>query len=141
MAIRNIYDYDDIINLAHHISAERKHMPVMDRAAQFSPFAALTGYNSELRESVRLTESKAEADEDRQYKINTCLQYLIKHSAEHPKISIIYFIPDEKKQGGAYITDHGNFRWFDEYNRNIVLTNGKVFFLDDIYDLAVVRCK
>ena len=90
-------NYDDIINLPHQVSSIRPRMSAHDRAAQFSPFAALTGYDAEIKETARLTGEKQELDEYRAARIDTCLQILIDNADERPTISVTYFLLDEKK--------------------------------------------
>lgn len=128
-------NYDDIINLPHHVSLTRPHMSSHDRAAQFSPFAALTGYDAEIKETARLTGEKQELDEERAAKLDACLQILVDNADERPTVSITYFLPDEKKSGGAYVTINGNFRRLDESDRTIVLVNGDKILIDDIYSI------
>lgn len=127
--------YNDIINLPHHVSVTRSHMSNHDRAAQFSPFAALTGYDSEIKETARLTDEKLELDDDRAARIDTCLQILIDNADKHPPVSVTYFMPDEKKAGGAYVTVSGDFRRIDESNRIVVLTDGTTIPIGDIYTI------
>lgn len=126
-------DYSDIINLPHHVSATRSRMSDRDRAAQFSPFAALTGYDAEVKEAARLTNEKQELDEDGQERIDTCLQILIDNADECPTVTVTYFCTDEKKSGGSYIAKNGNFRRLDESDNTIILTDGTKIPIADIY--------
>ena len=122
--------YDDIINLPHHVSQTRPQMSMIDRAAQFSPFAALTGYDAAIKEIGRLTDTKLEiGDEDRKQ------QYLQKIVADRPEITITYFVPDEKKAGGSYTSLTGNLKRIDYYERLFVLTDGTKIQLDEIVDI------
>ena len=127
--------YGDIINLPHHVSATRPQMSMIDRAAQFSPFAALTGYDAAIKETGRLTDEKIEMDEDRKAALDMKQAYLIEMIDEQPEISITYFLPDAKKSGGAYVTVTGNLKRFDEYERLLILTDGKKIPMDDIADI------
>ena len=127
--------FDDIINLPHHVSATRPQMSMLDRAAQFSPFAALTGYDDAIKETGRLTDEKIEMDEDRKAALDMKQTYLIEMLDEQPEISITYFLPDTKKSGGAYVTVTGNLKRFDEYERLLILTDGKKIPMDDIADI------
>ena len=127
--------YEDIINLPHHVSATRPQMSMMDRAAQFSPFAALTGYDDAIKETGRLTDEKIEMDEDRKAALDMKQAYLIEMIDEQPEISITYVLPDTKKSGGAYVTVTGNLKRFDEYERLLILTDGKKIPMDDIADI------
>lgn len=127
--------YEDIINLPHHVSPKRPQMSMQDRAAQFSPFAALTGYEDAIKETGRLTDVKIElSDEDREL-LDQKQQYLQEHIGDRPEITITYFVPDEKKSGGAYISISGRMKRVDEYARQFVLTDGKKIPLDDIIDI------
>ena len=127
--------YYDIINLPHHVSKTRPQMSMLDRAAQFSPFAALTGYDAAIKETGRLTDEKIEMDEDRKGALDMKQAYLIEMIDEQPEISITYFLPDTKKSGGAYVTVTGNLKRFDEYERLLILTDGKKIPIDDIADI------
>ena len=93
--------YDDIINLPHHVSPTRQRMSMHDRAAQFAPFAALVGYDDAVAETARLTEARPELDEQEQQAINERLAYIADHIHEQPEVRIKYFVPDERKSGGA----------------------------------------
>lgn len=127
--------YEDIINLPHHVSPKRPQMSMQDRAAQFSPFAALTGYEDAIKETGRLTDAKIElSDEDREL-LDQKQQYLQEHIGDCPEITITYFVPDEKKSGGAYISISGRMKRVDEYARQFVLADGKKIPLDDIIDI------
>ena len=127
--------YDDIINMPHHVSATRPRMSMQDRAAQFSPFAALTGHGDAVKETARLTDEKYELTEDEISDLNQMLNFLKEHANERPEITVEYFVPDERKSGGAYITVTGSFRRIDEYSQSIILTNGTEIPIDDIYSV------
>ena len=127
--------YEDILNLPHHVSKTRPQMSMLDRAAQFSPFAALTGYDDAIKETGRLTDEKIEMDEDRKAALDMKQAYLIEMIDEQPEISITYFLPDAKKSGGAYVTVTGNLKRFDEYERLLILTDGKKIPMYDIADI------
>ncbi len=127
--------YEDILNLPHHVSKTRPQMSMLDRATQFSPFAALTGYDDAIKETGRLTDEKIEMDEDRKAALDMKQAYLIEMIDEQPEISITYFLPDAKKSGGAYVTVTGNLKRFDEYERLLILTDGKKIPMDDIADI------
>lgn len=127
--------YEDIINLPHHVSKTRPQMSMLDRAAQFSPFAALTGYDAAIKETGRLTDEKTELDEDTKAALDMKQAYLIEMIDEQPEITIIYFLPDARKSGGAYVTVTGNLKRFDEYERLLILTNGKKIPMDDIINI------
>ena len=127
--------YKDIINLPHHVSKTRPQMSMLDRAAQFSPFAALTGYDAAIKETGRLTDEKIELSEEAKASLDRKQAYLIEMIDEQPEISITYFLPDAKKSGGAYVTVTGNLKRFDEYERLLIQTDGKKIPMDDIADI------
>lgn len=130
---KNIERYADIIDLPHHTSDKHPRMSAIARAAQFSPFAALTGYDAEIKETARLTDEKIELDEDSVNDINAKLQYIKDNIDDNPEITLEYFVPDEKKSGGAYLTLNDRVRIIDEYERSIVFVSGKRVMIDDIY--------
>ena len=129
--------YDDILNLPHHVSSTRQHMPMHDRAAQFSPFAALVGYDDAVKETARLTNEKQELTADKIADLNQKIAFLNEHADERPEVTIEYFISDEKKTGGKYVTLSGNFRRIDEYNHNMVFVSGEEIPLNDIFDIEI----
>ena len=127
--------YDDIIHLPHHVSKTRPQMSMEDRAAQFSPFAALTGYDAAILETGRLTEDKLELGEETQAILDRKQRYLAEIIDTKPEITVTYFVPDEKKSGGAYSTVTGFLKRIDEYERQLVLTDGRKILLDAIFDI------
>lgn len=127
--------YDDIINLPHHVSDKRPQMSMQDRAAQFSPFAALTGYDSAIHETARLTDSKLELTEETMALLNMKLQAVKDSITEQPEILFTYFKPDEKKSGGTYVTVSGTVKKMDDYERLIVLQSGITIPIDDLLDI------
>lgn len=128
-------NYDDIINLPHHVSATRPRMSMIDRAAQFSPFSALTGHDSAVKETARLTDQRIELSEDMKNEINDRLLFIAERKEENPKIEITYFKPDEKKDGGAYITAFGSVKKINEYERVIIMNDGTKIQIDDIISI------
>ncbi|HOX41731.1 MAG TPA: hypothetical protein PK263_06100 [bacterium] len=128
-------DYDDIINLPHHVSSTRPQMSMIDRAAQFSPFAALTGYDAAIKETGRLTDEKIELDEEALSNLNMKFQILFEKLDEQPDIAITYFKPDETKSGGAYLTTTDKIKKIDEYERIITTANGTKIPMDDVISL------
>ena len=118
------HKYDDIINLSHHVSSRHPQMPMMNRAAQFSPFAALTGYEDAVRETARLTDEKIELDEYEKEELDRKIQWLGSHLDEHIPVSITYFQPDDKKAGGAYEEIVDTVRKINVYEHEILLTKG-----------------
>lgn len=127
--------YDDIIVLPHHVSVTRAHMSISDRAAQFSPFAALTGYEAAIKETARLTEERIELDENSRAVLDEKLNVVMEQIADHPKITITYFQPDAKKAGGSYIETVGQIRKIDEYTREIVMMDRSQIPLDEVIAL------
>ena len=128
-------NYDDIINLPHHVSTRHPQMSMMNRAAQFAPFAALTGHAAAIEETARLTESQQElADEDNEI-LNQKMAYLREAINEHPTISITYFEPDKRKSGGRYMSIEGQLQNIDDYNQTIVLKNGETIPLKSVLDI------
>ena len=125
-------EYDDIIHLPHHVSSKRPQMPMSDRAAQFSPFAALTGYDDAIQETGRLTEQKIELDEEALQELNEKFNILQEHLHEQPEVRFIYFKPDAQKDGGAYLTVTGVVRKIKLYEREILLQDGTIIPVDDI---------
>lgn len=128
--------YEDIINLPHHVSKTRPQMPMSDRAAQFAPFAALTGYDSAIKETGRLTDNRIELDEEALTALSMKLQFLMDAIDEEPEVEITYFKPDERKSGGAYLKITGIVKKLDEYERVLVLISGQKIKLDDIMDVS-----
>lgn len=127
--------YDDILSLPHHVSETRPQMPMSDRAAQFSPFAALTGYDEAIKETGRMTDEKIEISEDAKSALDRKQRHLIDMIASQPEITVIYFQKDERKPGGTYLTVSGALKWIDEHKRLMILSNGKKIPLDDILDI------
>ncbi len=127
------HKYDDIINMPHHVSETRPHMPLIDRAAQFSPFAALTGYDAAVVETARLTDQKLELDETQKEHISEQLFFLQERVSEQPEATVVYFVPDEKKAGGAYVTASGKIKKIDEYTQMLSFTDGTEVPFDSIY--------
>ncbi len=117
-------EYEDIIHLPHHVSKKHPQMSMLDRAAQFSPFAALTGYDAAVEETARLTDRRIELDEYEMQHLDERLQKLAPLAAEHPEINVTYFRPDARKDGGEYISITGQVKKMDHYARKIILTDG-----------------
>lgn len=105
-----ISEYEDIINLPHPVSSTRARMSPMERAAQFSPFAALTGYDAAVEETARLTCQRIELDEDARIELNEALVELARRLGESPKAAVTHFVPDERKAGGSYVVTEGVVR-------------------------------
>lgn len=131
--------YDDMIYLPHHVSARHSQMPLSDRAAQFSPFAALTGHDEAIRETARLTESFAELDEEQKEQLDKRLQLLLAKMEEEPcsepEIKATYFEPDARKNGGAYVSVCGKVKKMDKYSHQILFTDGTVLSMDKLFSM------
>ena len=131
--MNDCHDYDDIIFLPHHVSTKHPRMPLIDRAAQFSPFAALTGLGAALDETARLTDARIELTEEREEEINLALRRLQEQiaSGEAPEVKITCFCTDDKKSGGAYRTVAGVVKKVDEFEKTLILRDGeKIPFWD-----------
>lgn len=124
--------YDDIINLPHHVSKTRKPMPMINRAAQFAPFAALSGHDEAIEETSRLTTPKVILSPDEQKKLSARLTCAIEHLAEKNRLTFTYFVPDDVKAGGRYMTVTGVIKKHNEYERTIMLEDGTVLQIDNI---------
>ena len=131
------HSYDDIIHLPRHVSATHPHMAIRDRAAQFSPSAALTGHDAAVRETARLTEEKVELDEYSREELDERLQMVQKQIRMHPALMITYFQPDEQKDGGSYVTVAGNAGKIDLFQKVLVLTDGTRIPLGDILTFEI----
>ena len=127
--------YDEIMGLPHHISKTRPQMPMSDRAAQFAPFAALTGYDSAIKETGRLTDERIELDEEALTALDRKYQLLMDTLDDAPEVTIIYFQPDARKAGGQYVSATGTVKKVDTFGRRILLQDGTRIPLDSIYDL------
>ena len=127
--------YDDIINLPHPTSKRHPRMPIRDRAAIFSPFAALSGHGAAIAETARLTEQKIELDEDTKAELDRRQAVLLEHMDERPELTVTWLQRDEKKDGGAYLTTTGRLKKLRELERSLVLTDGTEIPLEDVVTL------
>lgn len=128
--------YDDIINLPHHISKKHKQMTLEARAAQFAPFAALTGYGDEIKETARLTNKRIDLDEESKSILDNKIHIILEQISQRTTVSITYFIPDLKKDGGKYITTSGIIKRIDEYKQVIILENQEEIPINEIIDIS-----
>lgn len=128
-------DYSDIINLPHHRSVSRAGMSRLDRAAQFSSFAALTGYEEGIAEAARLTDSRPERSEEEMRRLDRALALLEKRQGERPEISLLVFLPDERKAGGSLVRRKAVLRRVDNTERRLIFTDRSSLAFDDIYGL------
>lgn len=132
MSYREEHRYDDIINLPHPVSTKHPRMAPLDRAAQFSPFAALTGHEAAIKETARLTDERAELDESSKELLDMRLQTIREHLAEKPEAAVTFFEPDQKKSGGTYVTVTGRIKRIDEYEGKLVLEGGISILMADV---------
>ncbi len=129
--------YNDIINLPHHVSTKHPRMKMIDRAAQFSPFAALTGHGAAVSETERLTEKFAEPDEYEKSIINEKLRFLAELVSQRPVAEIVYFEPDKRKDGGEYVTVTGEVKKIDSVGQSVLMADGQRISVEFISD---IRC-
>lgn len=130
-------NYDDIINLTHHVSKSHAQMSMMNRAAQFAPFAALTGHSAAIEETARLTDEQQELAEEDSDALNQKMAYLREVINEHPTITITYFEPDKKKAGGKYKSIEGQLQNIDDYGQAIILKSGVSIPFVSILDIQI----
>lgn len=128
--------YEDIIDLPHPTSKRHRRMSAHDRAAQFAPFAALTGYDAMVAEQARWTDEKIELDEMQQQELDAAIASLMERIAEHPRVSITRFLSDKRKKGGKYVTVVGEVQNIEEPFRRIVLKDGSIIPFDDIFIIS-----
>lgn len=124
--------YDDLLYMPHPVSKKHPQMPILDRAAQFAPFAALTGHSAAIKETARLTDSKIELDEDTRMQLDMKQQILLEMTAKQPEIIVTYFKKDPRKSGGSYLTVTGNLKKIDSYTHEFVMNNNRRIPIDDI---------
>ena len=124
--------YDDILHLPRPTSAKHPRMPISERAAIFSPFAALTGHAAAIQETARLTDQKVELDEDTKAELDRRQAVLLEHIKEQPEITVTWFQPDARKDGGAYLTTTGRLKKIDQVERTLSLLDGSKIPLDDV---------
>lgn len=129
--------YDDIIDKPHHVSSKHPQMERLNRAAQFAPFAALTGYEEAIIEKDRRTEEKRIVDENKKMILDEKLQILLQDPKEYPLVNITYFQEDRKKEGGEYLVISERIKKIDTYYRTLILMNGMHIKLDDIYEIEM----
>lgn len=135
--------YDDIIDMPHHVSKTHPQMSQYDRAAQFSPFAALTGYEDAVEEAGRLTNRRYVPDEEKAARLDHIIAEILKSISHHPLIHAVYFVPDIRKNGGRYAEYSGHIRTFNEYDKLLIFEDGTKIAVCDIYDLDLPQknCK
>ena len=129
--------YDDIIHLPHHVSSTHPHMPMLDRAAQFMPFRALTGYEDAVWETARLTNEKPELTEDEKALLDGKLQRLAEELPSRPRVTLTCFQPDKKKAGGAFVSVTGQVKKVDDFEGALILMGGERILIEDILDIQL----
>ena len=129
------FPYEDIIDLPPHISKKHPQPTMMERASRFSPFAAVTGYEDMVQEEARYTIEKAELDESAKEKISEKLGVIAQYLVEKPQVTITYFKPDHSKAGGKYVEVVGIVKHIDEYRRVVIMEDGNIIYIEDIYDI------
>lgn len=134
-ATDSAYRYDDIISLPHPTSKKHPRMSRENRAAQFSPFSALTGYDALVDETARLTEMRSELDEQQKSALDEILRTLLEHIAEKPEIGIKYFVPDLRKFGGEYVDHRGALCRIDPFEGSLLFEDGLKVAIEDIFDI------
>ena len=127
--------YDEIMGLPHHVSKTRPQMPMSDRAAQFAPFAALTGYDAAIKETRRLTDERIELDVEALSALDMKYQLLMEALDEAPEVTITYFRPDERKAGGKYVSAVGAVKKVDDFERRITMQDGAKIPMDDVLSI------
>lgn len=135
----NTSRYDDIIHLPHHVSKTHPPMDNIDRAAQFSPFAALTGHEAAIRETERLTDERKELGEDSKALLDEKLRMILEQIEEHPQVSVCYFRPDERKPGGSYLTVNGKVKKIDVPEGIIIFMDGMAVAIEDIAEITILH--
>ena len=130
-------DYSDIIDHPHYQSKTRPHMSMLNRAAQFAPFAALSGYEEAVSEAHRVTDRRMELDESELALLNDKLQYLHMMKASHPQVTITYFVDDAIKGGGSYETITGSVKNIDAVFCYVVMEDGTLIAIKDIFAIEI----
>ena len=128
-------NYDDIINLPRHVSDKHPHMSIHDRAAQFAPFAALTGHSEAVSETARYVDEKIDLGEDAIKEIQDALNYIQEHISQSPQVTITYFVADGRKQGGRYVTETTRVKHINDLEKAVCLENGAIVKFENIQEI------
>ena len=139
MKLKETHKYDDIIHLSRPHSGKRAQMSNYDRAAQFSPFAALTGFDAAIEETGRLTDNRIELDEGGKQLLDEQMNAILDVIHTQPEVEIRWFLYDERKAGGSYITTTGQVKKIDLYNQKILLTDGQTIPLGEVFSVVLIR--
>lgn len=129
--------YEDIINLPHHVSNKHPKMTLKSRAAQFAPFAALTGYDDEIKETARLTNERIELDDEAKNILNNKIRIILEQISTRPVVTFTYFIPDLQKEGGKYVTAKGIVKKINEYKKMIILEDMTEIPIKEIINIQI----
>ncbi len=129
--------YDDIIHLPHYKSKKRQSMSMYDRAAQFSSFAALTGHSEAIKETARLTDKKTELNEEQMADLNNKIAFICENIKTQPQITVTYFIPDEKKSGGKYVTERLKVKKINMTEKTFTTTDGRDILFEDVENIII----
>ncbi|MBR6657531.1 MAG: hypothetical protein IKL18_05095 [Oscillospiraceae bacterium] len=132
-------DYFEILSREHPTSKKHPRMSRMNRAAQFAPFAALTGYEESIEETARLTDRRIELSEYEMEELNAKLNFIQEHIKERPEVTITYFQQDERKEGGAYLTVIGKVRRIDDANKVIIFEDERLTYIEKITDIIIEK--
>ena len=128
-------NYEDIINLPHHVSPKRRHMSLYDRAAQFAPFAALTGYDDAINETARFTDNLIEMDDNARTILDNKIAEIM--GIDSPSVTITHFVPDSLKDGGQYTSSSGIIKKIDDYKKTIIMQDGLIISIQNILDIEI----
>lgn len=134
---RTIKDYEDILHLPHHVSDRRAQMAISNRAAQFSPFSAVVGHETAIKETARYTDRRKELDEMEKAIIDEKLREIDARLTEEPEVEIVYFEPDKIKSGGRYLTKVGSVKKLDVYLREVIFTDDTKIAIEEIYSIVI----
>lgn len=137
MKLKKTHKYDDIIHLPRPVSGKRARMLEINRAAQFAPFAALTGFEAAIQEMGRLTDSRMELEEEELQLLQAQMQAVLNVLHTRPKVQVTWFCHDQRKAGGSYITTTGHAKRIDLYNGQLLLTDGQTIPLDEIFSIVL----
>lgn len=128
-------EYDDIINLPHPVSKKHPQMSMLNRAAQFAPFAALTGHGAAIEETARLTDNQIELDENSRVELDRKMEILLNQIYRHPIVTLTYFLPDARKSGGAYYSITASVKKWDEFEQTLIMSDGTALNVSSILDI------
>lgn len=134
---KELKSYEDILHLPHHVSSRRPRMPIADRAAQFTPFAAVVGHETAVKEAARHTDQRKELDEMEKAIIDDKLRVIEAQLPESIEVRIVYFKSDKLKAGGQYVTKVGKVKKLDSYEREVLMVDGTRIAVEEIYSIGI----